>query len=149
MIFAYGLQIAYSLEGVDWGQYRQSMFLVNLVGLISMGITVYGLYHLRWLYKQIYNQQPFISDSVSRMQKVGLTLLVGTILATLQAIFAGPPVMLGGREVVEATITAGSPLMTFISGFELYAIFYCIILLGFADVFRVGLELQQEVEHTV
>jgi len=101
-----------------------------------MALTLLFLHHLRRIFQRVRAGEPFDAENAVRLRWLGFLLLAGAVVGSVAGVATSLAVRSGlasGEVVVPATL-----------GVDLSLVFFGLVLLALAEVFRRGTDLEDE-----
>jgi serine phosphatase RsbU (regulator of sigma subunit) len=109
-----------------------------LYGIVLLGIVLFVLNRLRAIFRTLRDQNPFVALNASRIQMIGIVLVVGALVdAGLGGWYAEQ--VTKGISLTGVTLEADWSVNT-------WGIFSGLILLMLAEVFRLGADMKGDIE---
>lgn len=128
-------------DGLPEKVLRAHLFVQYIVILLMLSIGLLIIYQLRRIFATMAGKTPFVGENVRRIRIIGIAVIIGSLLNTIARIMIGIYI----SSIVH------------VPGVELYAnhkvdfggIFLGGVTIILSEVFRYGVRLQEEQDHTV
>lgn len=132
------------VEFIDAGAVNLKAVFLSLDGMVLLWLALAAavIYYLRRIFQSVAAGSPFIPENVTSFRAVGLFVIAGSVLQSI----AGALV---GLVMMNNLITPAGVHITPRGTLDLGGLFLGLVILALAEIFRYGVELQNEQNLTV
>ncbi|MFC2167800.1 DUF2975 domain-containing protein [Acidobacteriota bacterium] len=120
------------------------LFLIMLFTSLAVVVFVFILLQLRHILASLTEGNPFTLENAKRIRIIGIVIIAGEFLVNLLMI--GTALIIDAHVDIEGAKLAVGKLF---SGFSLSNIFLGVVVLIIAEIFRLGVRLQEDQELTI